>query len=338
MAGLDPSAVVLHDPKAHGSDLPRVADWLEKSRPELLDRIHRHGFVLLRSFPARTASDFRTIANAIDPALHRYMGQTDRAEVQDRIYESTPVPGRFPIPLHSESAYSAYFPRRGLFFCERPADTGGESWLADTRKVLADLPAELVAKFESRGVRYIRNAPPAGAWVHRLSRLTKSGIVKSWPETFGETDREKVTAFGRDHAIPMQWKEGNWLSLDAVLPALRTHPVTGEKVWFNQAHLYRLHSESHPMLGRIASFLFNRLPPFPVMDSRFGDDEEIPSQDLGTIRNAFHRHQISIPLAAGDILYFDNLLVAHGRSPFRGKRRILATFSDYVSGESLGDR
>ncbi len=332
MAGPDPSAVLHHDPKAHGSSLAQVATALEGLRPTLLDRIHRQGFLLLRGFPVRTASDFRTVANAIDPDLHRYMGQTDRAEVQDRIYESTPVPGRFPIPLHSESAYSAYFPRRGLFFCEKPADSGGESWLADTRKVLADLPADLRAKFEARGVRYIRNAPPAGAWIHRLSRLTKSGIVKSWPETFGETDREKVTAFGRAHAIPMQWKKGNWLSLDAVLPAVRTHPVTGEKVWFNQAHLYRLRSESHPFLGKIVSLLFNRLPAFPVMDSRFGNDEPISPEDLATIRDAFHRHLVSIPLLAGDVLYFDNLLVAHGRSPFRGKRRLLATFSDYGSG------
>ena len=51
----------------------------------------------------------------------------------------------------------------------------------------------------------------------------------------------------------------------------------------------------------------------------------IPEADLDAVRAAIRAEMILFDWQRGDLLVVDNYLMAHGRRPYRGRRRILAS-------------
>jgi hypothetical protein len=64
------------------------------------------------------------------------------------------------LSLHNELSYADVWPSRLYFFCVEPAPSGGETSLADSRRILAALDPQVVDTFRARGIRYIRNLSP----------------------------------------------------------------------------------------------------------------------------------------------------------------------------------
>ena len=71
----------------------------------------------------------------------------------------------------------------------------------------------------------------------------------------------------------------------------------------------------------IEVFGADRLP----RNATFADGAEIDASDLQLIRNAYAEEAVAFPWLAGDVVVVDNMQVAHGRRPFKGK---LAAMSD----------
>jgi alpha-ketoglutarate-dependent taurine dioxygenase len=110
-----------------------------------------------------------------------------------------------------------------------------------------------------------------------------------------------------------------------------SHPVSGERVFFNQAHLFHLSS-----LGENAAKAFRELyGPRVPRQTYFGDGEEIPIEDLTTIREAFNRAKVIFPWQSGDVLLVDNMQVAHGRRPFKGERKVIVALMESYSEQAL---
>jgi hypothetical protein len=84
--------------------------------------------------------------------------------------------------------------------------------------------AYLRDKFEEKGVMYVRNY---------------SDLDIPWQIVFQTEKREGVEAYCNQHELAFEWLEGNTLRTTQVNPATAVHPVTGEKIWFNQAHLFQ---------------------------------------------------------------------------------------------------
>jgi hypothetical protein len=49
------------------------------------------------------------------------------------------------------------------------------------------------------------------------------------------------------------------------------------------------------------------------------------------VREAYRQETVTFPWQEGDILMLDNMLVAHGRSPFVGSRKIAVGMSETYS-------
>ena len=49
---------------------------------------------------------------------------------------------------------------------------------------------------------------------------------------------------------------------------------------------------------------------------------------LAAIRAAYEQEMVSFPWAEGDVLMLDNMLVAHGRRPYAGPRKVLVGMAE----------
>lgn len=62
-------------------------------------------------------------------------------------------------------------------------------------------------------------------------------------------------------------------------------------------------------------------------NATYGDGTPITIEELDAVRRAYHESEVVYPWQRGDLLVVDNVLVAHGRKPFHGPRRVLAAMS-----------
>jgi hypothetical protein len=60
----------------------------------------------------------------------------------------------------------------------------------------------------------------------------------------------------------------------------------------------------------------------------YGDGTPIEAETLENIHAAYEQATVAFPWQPGDILMVDNMLVAHGRAPFSGPRRIVVAMAE----------
>jgi hypothetical protein len=106
------------------------------------------------------------------------------------------------------------------------------------------------------------------------------------------------------------------------------HPVTGEWVWFNQAHLFHISNLAAPVRETLISIVGEEGVPRNVF---YGDGSPIELDALEHVRAVLQRCQVSFPWQAGDVLMLDNMLVAHGRSTFQGARKVVVAMAEPAS-------
>jgi hypothetical protein len=60
---------------------------------------------------------------------------------------------------------------------------------------------------------------------------------------------------------------------------------------------------------------------------RYADGSPIAREHLEHVLDVIERHAVSFDWRCGDVLLLDNLRVAHGRAPYRGRREILVAMA-----------
>jgi hypothetical protein len=181
------------------------------------------------------------------------------------------------------------------------------------REVTRSIGADLMDRFERSGVEYVRHFHP--------------GIDLSWKNVFQTSDPEEVAKTCAANGIRFDWigPEPNLLRTSQTCQGVARHPVTGERVFFNQAHLFHATSMGQDIARELRNvFGADRLP----RHARYGDGSEIPDDVIARIHAAFKAHAFAFPWQAGDVLWVDNMQVAHGRRPYKGERRVLAALMD----------
>ncbi|UUU43269.1 TauD/TfdA family dioxygenase [Streptomyces sp. NBC_00162] len=299
------------------ADVPGIglADWISTRKPLVDDLARRAGAVLFRGFEVTDSAAFRTVMGALSDEVLKYGERSSpRTEVSDNIYTSTEHPADQHILLHNEQSYTENWPLRIVFCCERPADRGGRTPLADSRKVLARLRPQTVAKFERLGVQYVRNYIP--------------GISLSWQETFQTDDPEQVRAYCEGAGISVEWVDGIQLRTRQTRPALHRHPVTGDRTWFNHAVFFHVTSLAEEVCAGLRAALGEENLPY---NTYYGDGTPIEDETLAELRAAFTAETTGFDWELGDVLLVENMITAHAREPFEGPRRILAAMSDPVA-------
>ena len=311
-------------PPFTGASLPLVAEpgggiagspealsiWAADERATLDGWLHRAGAVLFRGFGFADAATFRAFAEAVRPALRNYVGgDSPRHQVARQVYTSTEFPADLEIHLHNELSYAGWWPERLFFFCRIAAASGGETPLADGRRIYARMEPAVRRRFAERGIRYIQrlhdgNGPP--------------GPGRSWQETFETAEAAAAEAHCRAAGASFAWTPRG-LETTTAGPGVLTHPVTGEVCWFNQADQWHQASDGVKQRAGGAGEA--------ACHATFGDGAPIAAADIAAVRAAYRACEVALPWAAGDVLVIDNRLALHGRKPFAGPREVLVAMA-----------
>jgi alpha-ketoglutarate-dependent taurine dioxygenase len=270
----------------------------------------RDGALLFRGFDR--SEEFENFARTVSPRLIEYGERSSpRTRISNGIYTSTDHPADQPIVLHNEQSYTLNWPMKIWFFCAQPAETGGRTPLADSRKILNRLPSDIVDRFEQKQIMYVRNYNP--------------GVGLSWREAFQTDDRGEVERYCAQEGIDVEWRDNDRLRTRQVRPAVRLHPETGERVWFNHAMFFNLSSLEQSARETMLAVVDENEVPFNTF---YGDGSPIEPAVTDEIRNAYDSETVKFDWQRGDLLLVDNMLVAHGREPFTGERKVLVAMAE----------
>jgi alpha-ketoglutarate-dependent taurine dioxygenase len=297
-----------------------LPDFAERHESDITAELMTRGAILFRDFPRISDAEFRDILTRFGgPALEYSERSSPRKQLSDRVYSSTEYAADQEIFFHNENSYQIAWPKLLGFICREPADSGGETLVADCRSVLAGLDQLILAEFTRHGWAYVRNFYP--------------GLGLPWQEVFGTTDRSAVDQYCRSHQLQPEWIGKSRLRVfSGRRAAIATHPVTGQSVWFNHAAFF--HYSTLP--AEISDTLYGGMPTEDLpANSYLGNREPISQESMAVIRQAYRAASQSVAWAADDVLVIDNMMMAHARRPFTGDRRISVAMAGAIEAKDV---
>jgi len=284
-----------------------IFEWIKENKSLLEDYLIKFGGILLRNFGIYSVSEFNKVVQILCPNLLDYVYRsTPRTKLGGKIYTATEYPADRAIPLHNENSYSNAWPEKIFFFSVIVAAKGGETPIADSRKVYMRIDRSIRERFERKGILYVRHYTP--------------GIDLSWQEVFQTDQKEIVNKYCQENNIEFKWnKNGSELTTKQVCQATILHPIAGVPVWFNQAHLFHISAlEENDRISLMKELGKENLP----RNTFYGDGEPIEINVLEHIREVYNKEKIKFQWQKGDIMILDNILTAHAREPYEGERKV----------------
>lgn len=296
-------------PGESSATLVETCEWVTANKRQLLEQLESVGAVLLRGFDIRTDDDFDAVIRSFGVENFAYadsLSNAVRVNRTERVFTANEAPPDVSIYMHHEMAQTPIFPAKLFFFCEKAAEQAGETpicrsdWLLD--QLIAERP-DFVAKCRAHGVRYFNTMP--------ADDDAQSGQGRSWRSTLRVADVSEAEVKLASLGYQWQWlADGSLRATTPVLPAIRKI-ADGREVFFNQL---------------IAAF---RGWKDTAKAIAFGDMSEIDPADMEYVCDSADALTFDLPWQDGDVVVVDNFLVMHGRRPFVGTRRILASLVAY---------
>jgi hypothetical protein len=287
--------------------------WYGSNEALIENNLLKSGAVLFRGVDIDTLESFSKITKAAAQEFLSYVdGFSPRIKLSSNVYTSTEYDADFYITLHNELSYSARWPSKIFFCCLLPSATGGETPIADCRRIIREMRPELIDEFERKGVKYVRNLHGG------------MGLGPSWQATFETQDKAVVEEFCKKSGTDYRWKPDGGIKLTHVKPALINHPVTGERVWFNQVDQFHPCHMDKDIFDTLMLMHDGDEEELPMFGS-FGDGSKISPEMIREIRRTVDSVAVLTPWQKGDLLLVDNVLVCHGRMPYTGNRKIVVS-------------
>jgi alpha-ketoglutarate-dependent taurine dioxygenase len=286
--------------------------WAAANLRLIQDLLGKSGAILFRGFAIRGEQDLTGFTQAIEMQLMPYMeGATPRKALGNNVYTSTEFPPDQTIALHNENSYVMSWPMKLCFCCMIAPEDRGETPIADVRKVLQRIDPDVREEFIRKKYMLVRNF--------------SEHLGLPWTSSFKVSTREELEQYCEKAHIELEWQSEQHLKTRQVRPALATHPSTGEEVWFNHIAFWHI-SSLEPGVREILSNEYGEegLP----YNTYYGDGSRISPDVIAELRRAYEAETVKFPWRKGDLLLLDNMLVAHGRSPYSGPRKIVVSMGE----------
>ncbi len=300
----------------YGHDFPALVEsdgdlavYLKSNRAEVDQLLKNAGAVLFRGFDVASPEGFDEAVGAYGDDNFAYkesLSNAVRINVTPRVFTANEAPPETSIYLHHEMAQTPIYPSKLFFYCQIAADKGGATPLCRSDILLEKLAMEepeIVDAFAAKGVRYSSTMP--------LENDAGSGQGRSWRSTLNCED--KAGAEARLQALGYEWTWGEDQSLRATTPVLKAvrQLDDGRRVFFNQLiAAYRGWSDSRNDASKSISF---------------GDGTPITPDHMASGIRLADELSFDLKWQPSDVALIDNFAVMHGRRPFEGKRRVLAS-------------
>jgi hypothetical protein len=240
-----------------------------------------------------------------------------RSQVSGNIYTSTDYPPDKAIFLHNEQSYNITFPLRIFFFCLTAATCGGQTPIADSRKVYRRISPRIKDRFAELGYLYVRNF--------------RDGVGLPWQTAFQTTDKSKVEQYCLGNDIKFEWRQGG-LRTYQVRRAIAKHPHSSDMTWFNHITFFHVSTLDRPIEQTLLEQYGEEDLP---NNTYYGDGTRIEAGVLDELREAYLAEKVVFAWQRGDILMLDNMLASHGREPYDGPREILVAMTSPFNWERV---
>lgn len=315
------------EPVDPGIKLPGFLRLLSSERDFFNAMLLKHGGLLFRNFPIESALDFTSLIKSLsqEKFINYIGGDSPRKKIHEGVYTSTEAPPSLKIPMHNELSYNKNYPSHIYFYCETPAPEGGETIICDARKVYQSIKEEVRERFMKKRILYLSSYYYKSRFMDFINSFQKGH--RSWIDVFETSDRREVEKICRENDIAFRWGKSDWLEMSQIRPAFIAHPKTGEMVWFNQAHLFDFNRRLLGLWRYVGAKILYCRKEKRLHQVLFADREKIPQSDLYHILDVLDANALFFPWQKGDVLVLDNLLAMHGRSTFKGPRRILTAMT-----------
>lgn len=341
------------------NSLAHLKKWLQESQKFIKEKKELYGGLYFKGFNINSAQDFETIAQEIDPNLcdkhpfncsartwhTKYTCEVANPDIQESLV---------PKGMHNEDSYVGHIPKTIMFYSFEPAIQGGETLVADCRKIYRELPDNLKKKLS--GKIMINKLI-----MHDNVLLVNSRIPK---------DFEVIKELGKSHNSQETLRlSENLAQFSFEIPAVIKCDFSNDPIWFNLLHIahyfsYNVYIDTwfaykrrNGLLNKAKAILIigltflsdlkylvknimNRDPENPAFLSEIGnyyvsDGTKISFLDRVKINLAIWKSTALIPLEKGDMVALDNRLTSHGRMPFKGRRVVLASIGSLTSVENF---
>jgi len=217
------------------------------------------------------------------------------------------------------------WPRKQWFYCELPSRVGGATPIVDCREMLRRLPAEIVDAFERKALTYVRTFTPH--------------LDVSWRDFFKTDQRTEVEARLASGGIEWRWLDEDTLQTRTHCPAVMKHPLTGERVFFNQVQLHHPACLEADVREDLLALVGAERMPRHVC---YGDGTPIDDETMAIVGRAYEECAVRFDWRKGDVVMLDNMLAAHARDPYEGPRKIVVAMgamferSTLLAAEAVG--
>jgi len=283
--------------------------WVASRKGELLQQVTSHGTVLLRGFSIRSAEDFDAIVSALSIPNFPYkksLSNAVRINRTERIFTANEAPSDVDIFFHHEMAQTPVYPEWIMFYCEKAADQGGATQLCRSDWLYERLTtecSEFIRNCEQKGLQYT-NVMPA-------DDDAKSGMGRSWRSTLSVDTKEEAEQRLADMNYTHHWLDSGCLrATTPSLPAVM-EVSPGRKTFFNQ------------LIAAYGGWKDSRNDPADAI--RHGDGSMLDAKAVQKAIDISEELSFETHWQAGDVALIDNTIVMHGRRPFVGTRKVLAS-------------
>ena len=299
------------EPDADDVDL---VEWSTNNKDLVETKLLAHGALLFRNFKLSLIPDFERFAMSLCPVLFNDNGEHPRQNVSGNVYTPVFYPSEKKILWHNENSFNHQWPLKIWFACVQPAAEGGETPIVDSRKVYELLDPEIREPFAAKQIMYVRNYG--------------KGPGLEWQTVFNTTNKAEVERRCRTSRMDFEWTTNDGLRTSAVRPAVIAHPQTGEMSWFNQAQHWHLSCLDQATRKSLTSVFAERDLP---RNCYYGDGSPIEDAVMDEILALYQRLEVSFSWRRNDIMLLDNVLTAHARNSFAGKRKLLVAMGEMLA-------
>lgn len=281
-------------------ELPASAEALE-------NELTQHGHLLVRNGQAIDDHKVMQLLTGEGKAMDYRYGNVARQKIKGTsALQVTPWAKELCILPHSELTYHTDFPKNVSFICKTPAEHGGETTIYDCAKAFAALSPEFQAKAKQQNVIFRK----------RYVQASNHERYSGWQHIIGEntTADDLIAHFtAKGYHCELLQEEDNGTMLEIVETQL-LRPLV---------YHYQGKPHLHASIIGIAPYWYAQVwsGKTPPLTAVWGNGEPFSIGELRHMEDALLNSRILYNnWQENDVLFLDNLRIAHGRLPFTGKR------------------